>query len=336
MRTVTGHLHPTAEACPRIYPSGDGATKKDNDMSVMAKSKFEETVERLGDSLDRFEQQTQEIRWRVGNFPDELRAMNDVIAELAVGACRVAVIFGELVALKGSPQVEMISEVVNPPKLSASTSFEALKLDVEEVETAASPAEIKPDQPVADATSGPINDAPFVEKMKNLRAQSVARCREVAEKLIVEAGVKKAVHDQNGLKGYANVMSGGKPVGVIHVPVPTTRRRLYVFAHECGHVALGHDGSVPYHRQEFEAERWAHAALRRHGIAVPEKETQRAKEYVARKIHQAVVRGAKRIDRESHRFSRDHASPTVMRWLDAGGILCDLSLGKAGTSLAAA
>ena len=289
---------------------------------------------RFSIALNDVERKAQEIRWRVGNFLNEHPATGDEISELAGEASRVAVIYGELIALKGSLQVERVAVAVDQPDVSTTAYPEILTWGVEESETTDPPAEI--DKTVPDPTFGPIHEAPFAEKMKFLRAKSVILCQQVAEKLRVEAGVKNAVHDQKGLKGYAYVMSGRNPVGVIHVPSPTTRRRLYVFAHECGHVVLGHDGRVPYHRQEFEAERWAHAALRRHGIAVPEKETLRAKQYVARKIHKAVVRGAKRIDRESYRFCKDHASPAVQGWLAAGGILCDLSLSKGGASLAAA
>jgi hypothetical protein len=52
-----------------------------------------------------------------------------------------------------------------------------------------------------------------------------------------------------------------------------------------------------------EAELWAHAALRRHRIAVPRSMTRRAKEYVAHKIHQAKQRGAKRIDAAAKRYA---------------------------------
>ena len=76
---------------------------------------------------------------------------------------------------------------------------------------------------------------------------------------------------------------------------PTTRRRLYVFAHECAHIAIGHDPAVPKHRNEYDAERWAQAALRRHGVADPKKEQERAKKYVAFKVKQAIRRGAKSL-----------------------------------------
>lgn len=72
------------------------------------------------------------------------------------------------------------------------------------------------------------------------------------------------------------------PQGICHPPSwrnPTARKRpliglsgpvdseamLSVLAHECGHAALGHGTtSVPEYIEEAEAERYAHAALRRH------------------------------------------------------------------------
>src|SRR5690606_7683944 len=82
-------------------------------------------------------------------------------------------------------------------------------------------------------------------------------------------------------------------------------RRLYIAAHEAGHVALGHNDDVPRHREEFEAEQYAHKALRRHGIAVSRKSTNSAKRYVAWKVRQAVRRSAKRLDRESVQWCWD-------------------------------
>ena len=48
----------------------------------------------------------------------------------------------------------------------------------------------------------------------------------------------------------------------IKVPGPTTRRRLYIYAHECGHVAMNHRGQKHSYIQEYEAEMYAHEVLR--------------------------------------------------------------------------
>jgi hypothetical protein len=56
---------------------------------------------------------------------------------------------------------------------------------------------------------------------------------------------------------------------VIHAPAALTVESLYILAHECAHVALRHHlGGKPRWRREYEAELWAHAALRRHHIRV--------------------------------------------------------------------
>ena len=99
----------------------------------------------------------------------------------------------------------------------------------------------------------------------------VERCQRAGAAILEEAGVKDVqYHDR--LRGWAYPDRKS-----VRVPTPTTRRRLYIVAHEAGHVALNHIGVKPQHRQEYEAERYAHDALRRHGISVPKKSTQVAK-----------------------------------------------------------
>src|SRR4030095_917748 len=72
---------------------------------------------------------------------------------------------------------------------------------------------------------------------------------------------------------------------VIDAPWPTTtRKRLYIVAHEIAHVALGHVGKrLRAYIREYQAERFAHDLLRREGLAVPRAMSERAKRYVARK-----------------------------------------------------
>ena len=96
-----------------------------------------------------------------------------------------------------------------------------------------------------------------------------------------------------------------------------TRCRLYICAHEAGHVAKGHKRGNGYsHRHEYEAERYAHEALRRHGIALPRKELERGTEYVAEKIHQAIRRGANNIDREALKWCADYHSDATKEWVE--------------------
>jgi hypothetical protein len=93
---------------------------------------------------------------------------------------------------------------------------------------------------------------------------------------------------------------------LIQAPRPVTRKALYIFLHECAHAHLGHahNGKAPRHVEEMEAEKWAHAKMREHGISVPRSMTRRAKQYVARKIRQAERRGAKRIDPSARAFAK--------------------------------
>lgn len=121
----------------------------------------------------------------------------------------------------------------------------------------------------------------------------------IAEKLKMDAGVE--THEiTKGLRGRA--WSWEKR---IVAPEGRTRNQLYILAHECGHVALGHKrkSSKPSHRIEYEAEIYAHAAMAKYKIAVPEKMTERAKAYVRRKCHQAARRGAKSLDADAVEWS---------------------------------
>ena len=152
-----------------------------------------------------------------------------------------------------------------------------------------------------------------LEAMRDGRKKMATRCQEVAQAIIREAGVVTVQFHNRGLYGRARIKENA-----IYAPSPSTRRRLYIVAHECGHVVLKHDGSKPRHREEYEAERYAHVAMRQHGISVPKKSTVPAKKYVAWKIHQAVKRGAKSIDKESLRWCQDYLSASVRRWLRWG------------------
>lgn len=130
------------------------------------------------------------------------------------------------------------------------------------------------------------------------RAKATERFLAIAALLKQEAGVVDHVICKS-LSGYA--YRSGK----ISAPEGRTRKQLYILAHECAHIALKHfDRSKPRHVEEYEAEMWAHAALRRHGVPVPRAMTQRAHRYVARKIIQAKHSGATRIDAAAARFAK--------------------------------
>lgn len=135
-------------------------------------------------------------------------------------------------------------------------------------------------------------------ELQAARAAATARFLAIAASLKREAGVTEHIV-RKGLSGYA------QPGGKIEAPEGRTRKQLYILAHECGHVALKHfDRRQPRHVEELQAEEWAHDALRRHGVPVPRAMTKRAHRYVARKIKQAVRRGAKKIDPQAARYAK--------------------------------
>jgi hypothetical protein len=82
--------------------------------------------------------------------------------------------------------------------------------------------------------------------------------------------------------------------GAIFAPAETTRRQLYVLAHECGHIAL-HSAlksrRKPRHVEEHEAESYAHRALAAHGFEVPDVSTFGARCYVGECIEEDRANG---------------------------------------------
>ena len=81
--------------------------------------------------------------------------------------------------------------------------------------------------------------------------------------------------------------------GHIRIPPPTTRKRMYIIAHELGHIALHAKTSKRQFIKEFEAEKYAHALMRRFKIRIPRAMTKRAKGYVQYRINLSVKRGLK-------------------------------------------
>ena len=99
--------------------------------------------------------------------------------------------------------------------------------------------------------------------------------------------VKKITYAK-GLYGHAYVKKRS-----IHIPPPTTRKRMYIIAHELGHLACNHIQNKKRFIEEYEAERYAHNLMRQFHIKIPRPMTARAKRYVERKISQARSRGLK-------------------------------------------
>src|SRR5262245_21917094 len=110
-------------------------------------------------------------------------------------------------------------------------------------------------------------------ELKAAREAASARFLAIAAEIKADAGVTAHVV-RKALSGYAT------KDGKIYAPEGRTRKQLYIVAHECAHVAMGHfDGKQPRHVEEMQAEKWAHEALRRHGVPVPRSMTIRAKQY---------------------------------------------------------
>lgn len=135
------------------------------------------------------------------------------------------------------------------------------------------------------------------EQARAAKAALAEKCQAIAALYLPEGWTVK----------YRNSLSGRcyyEPKR-IEAPRPVTRKSLYIFLHECAHAHL-HGGRTrtPRHVEEYEAEQWAHAKMREHGIPVPRAMTKRAKGYVRRKIQQAVMRGARRLDPKAVAWSR--------------------------------
>ena len=137
-------------------------------------------------------------------------------------------------------------------------------------------------------------------ELARLRAESSAKFAEIGMRMVKEADIRE-VKPRKSLSGCAYVEER-----TIEAPWPTTtRKRLYILAHECGHVVLNHRGrKKPRYVEEYEAEQYAIETLRKHDVAVPADMLKRAKAYVARKIRQAEARGAKSIDSKIRAWSQ--------------------------------
>jgi hypothetical protein len=120
---------------------------------------------------------------------------------------------------------------------------------------------------------------------------------------VVRAGVVVG-GPHHKLTGRAWVMSRK-----IVAPWPsTTTRRLYVLAHEIGHVILRHGPGRPVYVREYEAEMFAHRLLPAYGLDVPEVETVRSKKYVSRKIERGFSSGLSLLDTGIQDWCEPHLS----------------------------
>ena len=94
---------------------------------------------------------------------------------------------------------------------------------------------------------------------------------------------------------YRKTLSGCASVRIkkIEIPPATTRNRMYIIAHELGHIFHNHISNKKRFIEEYEAEKYAHYLMKKYKIKIPRKMTTRAKQYVTRKIYQAKARGLK-------------------------------------------
>lgn len=135
-------------------------------------------------------------------------------------------------------------------------------------------------------------------RLRNTRADATQRFLQIAAAIKAEAGVRQHYVCKT-LTGRAWTSQS-----IIEAPEGRTSRQLYILAHECGHIALhrGRGKDKPTYLKEFEAEQWAHDALRRHGVPVPPCETERARKQVSLEIYKAKRQGVT-IDRAASRFA---------------------------------
>ena len=78
----------------------------------------------------------------------------------------------------------------------------------------------------------------------------------------------------------------------IYIPYVCDDYSLMVYLHEVGHVRLHRAcDSKPSHVQEYEAERWSHAAMRSCGFKVTREILRSAKNYVREEILKDEIKG---------------------------------------------
>jgi hypothetical protein len=107
----------------------------------------------------------------------------------------------------------------------------------------------------------------------------------------------RCVRIRKDLSGLAE--TSGPDAGLLCAPRPITRRALYVYLHECAHFVLhagDKHGERPRYVEEYEAEQWAHKAMRVAGIPVPRAETRQAKENISYLLRRVKRKKGRRID----------------------------------------
>lgn len=153
--------------------------------------------------------------------------------------------------------------------------------------------------------------------------------KRVAKLLAIAAAMKKEARVRRHIIGDGYHLGGA----TIEAPEGRTVEELYILAHECGHAAFRHDkggprndlseSKTPRWQAEFEAELWALAAFRRHGVVVSKTRIKNAKANVRLELSvawnfplkQTAIRAAKWCGLGggyiAHRFGPVHGPETT-------------------------
>ena len=117
---------------------------------------------------------------------------------------------------------------------------------------------------------------------------------------IIEQSIKDAGYDLRYSSGNHGRVYWDKKIA--YVPFAKSRSTLYVLCHEASHV-FWPKGSLRTFENEYRSERKAHEYMRMFGFSVPLSQTQRAKEYVARRVRMSIRRGLKeKVSSEVRKF----------------------------------
>jgi hypothetical protein len=132
--------------------------------------------------------------------------------------------------------------------------------------------------------------------------------RDIAIKMARYCGVREWRFTRRDNDGRAYVFKK-----IIETADPITVDRLYVVAHECGHIALQHGPRNLWgHRNEFEAEQFAILVLRHFDVPVPYDMVEDGQHYVAWHIEQDVHQhGRREIDGDAYDWAARYVLPAI-------------------------
>jgi hypothetical protein len=134
-----------------------------------------------------------------------------------------------------------------------------------------------------------------VSLVSSVRARQIMHAYTPRKWKVVQGGVH-----QGGASGLCEYCEK-----TIYVPYVCDTFSLYVFLHEVGHAKLHRFSKNPTHVDEYEAEMFAHKALRECGFSVPRYATQSAKRYVWEEILKDRMKGLP-IDPKIERWASRH------------------------------